>query len=147
MYKRSILWKNHFITVSMKNTALVVNGVLRVGIFGEFLGHGVLALQGKEAWIGWIVDLLHVSPEAAAGVLTAVGMVDILVAVVVLIAPMPAVVLWATAWGFWTALVRPIVGEPIMDFVERWANWAAPLALLILLGMPKNFRSWFKIAR
>jgi hypothetical protein len=32
-------------------------------------------------------------------------------------------------WGFWTALVRPLVGMPIWDFIERFANWAAPLAL------------------
>jgi len=32
-------------------------------------------------------------------------------------------------WGFWTALVRPLVGMSWLDFVERGANWATPLAL------------------
>jgi len=41
--------------------------------------------------------------------------------------------LWMVFWGFWTALLRPIVGMPIWDFVERWANWGAPLALYFLL--------------
>jgi len=40
-------------------------------------------------------------------------------------------------WGFWTALVRPLVGEPIWDFVERWANWGAPLALYLLMKKEK----------
>ena len=51
---------------------------------------------------------------------------------VVLGKPVRPVLLWATAWGFWTALVRPFVGEPIWDFIERWANWGAPLALYLL---------------
>ena len=51
-----------------------------------------------------------------------------------------------TLWGFWTALIRQIVGEPIWDFVERWANWGAPLALLLLIGWPKNWREWWRRA-
>jgi len=47
-------------------------------------------------------------------------------------------------WGFRTALLRPIVGEPIWDFIERWANWGAPLALLLLIGWPKSFKELFK---
>ena len=33
------------------------------------------------------------------------------------------------------------VPDPIWDFVERWANWGAPLALLLLLGWPKNLKT------
>lgn len=34
--------------------------------------------------------------------------------------------------GFLTALARPLAGQPIWDFVERWANWGAPLSLYLL---------------
>jgi len=71
-----------------------------------------------------------------------VGSVDILIALIVLLKPIRAVLLWAVFWGFWTALVRPLVGEPIWDFVERWANWGAPLALLLLRGWPRSIREW-----
>ena len=120
--------------------------VLRVAVCGEFLGHGVFALQGKPQWIGWIEQILAVEPATAATLLSWVGMIDIAVAVTVLVwRRVPRVVLlWAVVWGFWTALVRPIVGEPIWDFVERWANWGAPLALLILYGWPKSGREWLK---
>lgn len=121
--------------------------VLRVGVAGEFLGHGVFALQGKAAWIGWIEELVGVSTETATALLTAVGVADLATAVIVLFAPIPAVLLWAAAWGFWTALVRPLVGEPVWDFIERWANWATPLALMLLYGIPKNAREWFRVAR
>ena len=58
--------------------------------------------------------------------------------------PIRLALLWMAFWGFWTALIRPIVGMPIWDFVERWANWGAPLALLFMRGWPKDIRSWFR---
>ena len=30
--------------------------VLRVAVAGEFIGHGVFALQGKKDWIGWFAN-------------------------------------------------------------------------------------------
>jgi hypothetical protein len=106
---------------------------LRIGVAGEFLGHGVLALQGKADWIGWFGKFGINDPGTAATLLTLVGVLDILVAIVFLVKPAKPVILWAVFWGFWTALVRPIVGQPIWDFVERFANWGAPLALYFLL--------------
>lgn len=120
-----------------------IEWVLRIAVAGEFIGHGIFALQGKKAWIGWINQLTGAEIGTAAAILTLVGLADLLVALIVLVHPIRAAVLWAAFWGFWTALVRPLVGEPIWDFVERWANWGAPLALLLLLGWPKNWKEWF----
>ncbi len=110
-----------------------IEWVLRIAIFGEFVGHGVFALQGKATWLKWIEQLLSVSPETASILLTAVGVMDIIVGIIILFYPLRPVLAWAVFWGFWTALVRPIVGESGWDFVERWANWGAPLALLLLM--------------
>ncbi len=106
-----------------------VEWLLRVGVFGEFLGHGMLAINGKADWISWIVKLIHVDTGTATTLLMLIGFCDILVAIIVLLKPLNPVLLWAAFWGFWTALVRPIVGVGWLDFVERSANWAAPLAL------------------
>ena len=106
---------------------------LRVGVAGEFLGHGVLALGGKADWVGWFAKFGVSDPATATNLLIAIGILDICVALVVLFKPMKPVLLWAIFWGFWTALIRPIVGMPIWDFVERFANWGAPLALFYLL--------------
>lgn len=118
--------------------------VLRVAVFGEFLGHGIFAIQGKQQWIGWIQQMLGVDAALATQLLLVVGLADIVVAVVILFKPIRGVLLWAAIWGFWTALVRPLVGEPIWDFVERWANWGAPLALLLMRGWPKKTADWWK---
>ncbi len=103
--------------------------VLRIGIAGEFLGHGVFALQGKAAWIGWAQQLSGMSVEAATTFIFVVGIMDVLLGILILVKPIRPLLLWMAFWGFWTALVRPLVGEPVWDFIERFANWAAPLAL------------------
>jgi len=121
-----------------------VEWILRIGVAGEFLGHGVFALQGKQQWINWFSGIGVSDAGLAAQLLFMVGLADILLAALVLIKPVPVALLWMAIWGFWTALLRPLVGESIWDFVERWANWAAPLALLFLIGWPKTFKEWFK---
>jgi len=78
----------------------------------------------------------------ATQILFFVGMLDVALAFLVLVHPVRLALLWMIFWGFWTALLRPLVGEPIWDFVERSANWGAPLALLLMLGFPKNRKGW-----
>jgi len=124
------------------NTKLI-EWVLRIAVAGEFIGHGVFALQGKKAWIEWFSVFGISDTGLATKLLFLVGALDIALAVLIIIKPVRLALLWMAFWGFWTALVRPLVGEPIWDFVERWANWGAPLALLSLLGWPKNWREWF----
>ncbi len=110
-----------------------IGWVLRIAVAGEFLGHGVFALQGKPDWIGWFAKFGVTDTQTATTLLFILGLVDIALALLVLIKPIRPLILWMVIWGFWTALLRPIVGMPIWDFVERWANWGAPLALYLLL--------------
>jgi hypothetical protein len=121
-----------------------VKWVLRVAVAGEFLGHGVFAVQGKADWVRWIGQMTGADPVLSGQILGWVGLADIIVALVVLFKPIRLVLLWAVFWGFWTALIRPLVGMPVWDFVERWANWGTPLALLLLIGFPKSLRDWFR---
>ena len=125
------------------NNRKILEWVLRIAVAGEFLGHGVFALQGKQTWIGWIQQFGVSDAGLAAKILYFIGLLDLIMALIVLVKPIRIVILWAAFWGFWTALVRPLVGEPIWDFVERWANWGAPLALILVLGWPKTLREWF----
>ncbi len=131
--------------MTQKNVETAV-WALRIAVAGEFLGHGVFALQGKAQWIGWIQQLIGTDAGFAAQLLLMIGVLDLIVAFFVLVKPVRAIVLWAALWGFWTALLRPLVGEPIWDFIERWANWGAPLALLFLSGWPKQGREWLEDA-
>ncbi|MEX2033017.1 MAG: hypothetical protein WD889_00455 [Candidatus Colwellbacteria bacterium] len=118
--------------------------ILRIAVAGEFIGHGVFALQGKKQWVDWFAAFGISDIGIATQLLFLVGVVDIALAFLVLIKPIRIALLWMVFWGFWTALIRPIVGEPVWDFVERSANWGAPLALLLLVGLPKKWRDWFR---
>lgn len=117
--------------------------ILRIGVFGTFLGHGMLALAVKKSWIAYFISV-GISAESAVILLPLIGSLDILVAISVLFKPFRLILVWAVIWAFITALIRPISGEPIWDFVERAANWAAPLALLLLCGFPKSAKDFLK---
>jgi len=127
----------------MHNTKLI-EWILRIAIAGEFVGHGVFALQGRKAWVDWFSIFGVNDVQTATTLLWLVGSADVLMAVLVLIKPVRLVLLWMAFWGFLTALMRPIAGDSIFEFVERWANWGAPLALLLLRGWPPSFREWWR---
>lgn len=107
--------------------------VLRIAVAGEFIGHGAFALQGKEQWVGWVTQLTGITAEPATQIIMLVGLVDVLLGLLLLWKPVRPLILWMAVWGLFTALVRPLVDMPIWDFVERWANWGAPLALYLML--------------
>ena len=96
----------------------------------------------KQSWIPYFISI-GISEANAMVLLPLIGFLDILVAVSALIKPVRVVLIYASMWAFMTAIIRPISGEPIWDFVERTANWATPLALLYLRGLPKNLKEFF----
>lgn len=109
-----------------------IEWALRIGVAGEFIGHGVLAVQGKADWVSWMQQITHVNHGTAVTLILIIGLFDLVLAISVLVKPVRPLLLWMAVWGFWTALLRPIVGQSIWDFVERSANWGAPLALYFL---------------
>lgn len=121
-----------------------IEWVLRISVAGEFIGHGVFALQGKKDWIGWFSTFGIHDAGLATQILFFVGLLDIALAILVLVKPVRIALLWMVFWGFWTALIRPLVGMPVWDFVERSANWGAPLALLLMVSWPTSPKEWFR---
>ena len=125
------------------NTKLI-EWVLRIAVAGEFIGHGIFALQGRKTWVEWFSIFGISDVGLATQLLFLIGVMDIALAVLILIKPVRLALLWMAFWGFWTALMRPIAGDSIFEFVERWANWGAPLALFLVVGWPKTFKEWFR---
>tara|TARA_Y100000310_G_C20638192_1_gene792391 strand:- start:1 stop:411 length:411 start_codon:yes stop_codon:yes gene_type:complete len=132
--------------MKLKEYFTSAEGLLRLGVFGSFLGHGVFALQVKQGWLPYFTAV-GMSEALGAQLLPLIGIMDIVVALIALFYPIRIVMAWAAVWGLWTALLRPIAGEPIWDFVERWANWAAPLALLAIQGWPRKMEDWFGVKK
>ncbi|MBI2546324.1 hypothetical protein HYV81_04035 [Candidatus Woesearchaeota archaeon] len=117
--------------------------ILRIGLAGEFIGHGVFALQLKPRFLELLAAFTGISGPPANYLMYTIGTGDVIIAILALVYPFRLMLAWATVWGFLTALSRPIGGDPIWDFVERWANWAVPLALLYVRGLPKKVKDWF----
>lgn len=122
----------------------LVEILLRIAVFGTFLGHGIMAFSIPDGWIS-LIKGFGFTDSFAQWALPYVGALDILVAVLVLIFPIRIIVIWAVVWAFMTALSRPISGMSMIEFIERSSNWIAPLALLFLIGYPKNIKDYFKI--
>jgi hypothetical protein len=55
-------------------------------------------------------------------------------AILLAIAPVPALLIAVAAWKIASELLFPISGAPIWEFVERAGSYAAPIALVLLSG-------------
>ena len=118
-------------SIKNKNTAITTQWILRVAAFGTFLGHGMNAVQIKSAWIVYLT-VYGFSIDTAKTLLPLIGILDIIVAFIILLWPLRVILVWAAVWAFATALTRVVAGEQIWEFVERAANWAVPLTLVML---------------
>ena len=70
-----------------------------------------------------------------------VGAVDVTVGMMVLFAPRRFALGYMGGWALWTALLRPLSGEPFFETLERAGNYGVPLALLLMSGWPRDVRS------
>ena len=62
-----------------------------------------------------------------------------------LVWPARALLLVLCAWKLGSEFVwYPLTGLPAWEFVERWANYTAPLALLVVRGWPRSGRDWLR---
>lgn len=125
----------------MKN---IEEKLARVAVFGTFLGHGIMAFYANPKWIP-LLTTFGFSKHQALVLLPIIGILDIIIACIILLYPIRIVVLWAAIWAFMTALSRPLSGESIIEFVERSSNWGLPLLLLLIIGIPKHYKNWITV--
>jgi hypothetical protein len=116
--------------------------ILRIGAALCFIGHGAFGFITKAAWIPYfaVVGI----PEAWAWrSMPLVGAVDVTVGMMLLFAPRRFALGYMSLWALWTALLRPLSGEPFFETIERAGNYGVPFALLLMSGWPRNLRGWF----
>ncbi len=104
---------------------------LRIAAAMCFIGHGAFGIITKEIWCNYFA-VFGISHAMAFKLMPWLGTVDILMGLSLLIYPVKAVALWLVIWGFTTAMLRPLSGEPVAEVIERCGNFGVPLALLIL---------------
>jgi hypothetical protein len=118
---------------------------LRIGAFMCFVGHGAFGVMTKHAWIPYFA-VANLGPDTALRLMPVIGTVDIVVGTLMLIAPIPAIGAWMTIWALWTAVLRPLSGEPAWEAVERAGNYGIPLALLLLFQPWQHARAFVQRA-
>lgn len=119
-----------------------VHYTLRIAAAMCFIGHGAFGIIGKAIWCNYF-GVFGIGTDLSYQLMPIVGGIDILCGIMLLAYPLKAIPLWLVVWGFVTALLRPLSGEPFAEFLERGGNFGTPLALLILGGFPKNIREIF----
>jgi hypothetical protein len=126
--------------------AVTLHWILRMGVVACFVGHGAFGIITKKAWVPYFAVWRIPEPWAWA-LMPAVGVVDISIGILTLFRPVPAVLLWMVFWGFQTASLRPLSGEPIWELLERAGNFGVPLALLWTAHRPRSLGEWFSPLR
>jgi hypothetical protein len=116
---------------------------LRLGAATCFIGHGAFGVITKEAWVPYF-GFVGIPADLAFRLMPVVGTVDIAVGIAVLTSPRPIVLAYMVGWALWTALLRPLTGESAFESLERAGNYGVPLAFLLLTGIPKTWRDWFR---
>ena len=92
-------------------------------------GHGALEAVTRKPLFATHYAALGL-PAVIAPV---IGYTEMLVAVVVLVVPRPALLIAIAVWKIATETLFPIAGAPMWEFIERGGSYAAPLALALLL--------------
>ncbi|MBA3531190.1 MAG: hypothetical protein H0T73_04630 [Ardenticatenales bacterium] len=119
----------------------IIHWILRIGVAGCFIGHGVFGLITKMSWVPYF-EVVGISEGLAYALMPLVGMMDISIGILALLWPTRALLLWTTFWGLWTALLRPLSGERWWELLERAGNFGVPLAMLYLSGTAPTLKAW-----
>src|SRR5664279_29317 len=114
---------------------------LRCAVAMCFIGHGAFGIITKPVWCNYFA-VFGIGHEMAYRLMPMLGSFDILLGIIILVYPIRAIPVWLVIWGFVTALLRPLSGEPFAELIERAGNFGAPLILLMLSGSNgRNFRN------
>ena len=118
--------------------------ILRIATAGALIGHGGYgAVMAKADWVGYFGAVgISASFVQAASLVALIGWCEIALGVIVLLRPVRGLLLALLIWKVTTELLRPVVGEPFWEFIERASNMIAPLALIYVRGWPKSLREW-----
>lgn len=115
---------------------------LRIAAALCFLGHGSFGIITKPIWCNYFA-VFGIGHDLAYHLMPFVGTMDILMGISLLVYPLRAVAGWLVVWGFVTACLRPLSGEPVGELIERTGNFGAPLVLLLLCSSGTGLSGWW----
>ena len=125
----------------------VLEWLLRLATAGAFIGHGAYgAIMEKPGWYPFFGALgVDRATVDAHSLMIWTGAWEMLLGAIALTAPIRALLLVLCVWKLGTEFIwYPLAGQPAWEFVERWSNYTAPLALIYVRGWPRTLRQWFR---
>jgi hypothetical protein len=123
----------------------VLEWILRLATAGAFIGHGAYgAFMQKSGWYGFFDGLgIGATTVDDRSLMIWVGGFEMVLGAIALVAPSRAFLLFLVAWKMASEFIwYPLVDKPAWEFVERWSNYIAPLALIYVRGWPRTVRGW-----
>lgn len=133
--------------VLAERQVLVLHWILRLATAGAFIGHGAYgAIMEKPGWYPFLGELgISRATVDARSLMLWFGGFEMLLGALALLVPIRALLLFMFAWKIGTEFVwYPLAGKPAWEFVERWSNYTAPLALIYVRGWPRAWREWLR---
>lgn len=118
--------------------------ILRISSALCFIGHGAWGVITKAGWLPFY-NVFGIQPDFAYMTMPLVGSMDIVLGIILLFAPLRAIMLYMGIWAVFTALLRPMAGMGWWEFLERGGNYGAPLAMLYLSGLYPRVKDYFKV--
>lgn len=116
--------------------------ILRISCAMCFIGHGTFGIITKAIWCNYFA-VFGIGKETSYTLMPYIGVIDILMGIAMIAYPVRGIAVWLIIWGAFTALLRPLSGEPFAEFVERAGNYGAPLCLLIWCGVSFSWKGLF----
>jgi hypothetical protein len=109
--------------------------VMQGGIALLLIGHGGLGLVAdKKEWFDFFRWFgISAASVSAHHLMQSVGLFEVALGVAVLVKPWRGLLLFILVWKVGTELLRPLVGQPNFQFIERAGDYVLPVTLLWVL--------------
>ena len=108
-----------------------LNWTLRLVTVTLLAGHAGCTLM--EAHPSFARNFMAIWPHGPAGAIPAAGLIDLVLAAVVLFNPSVGVLISVCVWKLTTESMFLFAGAPIWEVIERFGSYTAPVALALLL--------------
>jgi hypothetical protein len=143
MFQNALHKENNNLSIPHLTQEQKIHYSLRVASAMCLIGHGAFGIITKPIWYNYFA-VFGIGHDLARQLMPLMGSFDILMGILILVYPMRIILAWLVFWGTVTALLRPLSGEPIAEFIERAGNFGAALSLLLLSGSGgKRIGGWF----
>lgn len=133
-------WGDRFSASARRADVAIVGRVLQVTTALLLFGHGALEAIIRKPVFETHYAAIGLGPTVAP----ALGYLEMIGALMVLVAPTPALLIGIAVWKVVTEMLFPLSGAPIWEFVERAGSYGAPIALALFAGTTALTRITFR---